>query len=84
MPRPYELDPQQLEARLDEMVSATFDDLQSQFLILPKGNGFIEFADFQAAYEALKRDTRAAMTGSVESTESAGCGGFIRGPTALS
>lgn len=59
MPRPYELTPPDLEARLDEMVASTFADLQSQFLALPKGNGFIEFADFQAAYETLKRDTAA-------------------------
>jgi len=59
MSRPYELDPAQLEARLDEMVGTTFADLQSQFLKLPLGGGFIEFADFQEAYECLKSETAA-------------------------
>lgn len=57
MPRPFELDPADLQEQLEESVDATFGDLQSQFLVLPKGNGFIEYADFQAAYEVLKRHT---------------------------
>jgi hypothetical protein len=59
MQRPFELDPAELEIRLDEMVAVTFGDLQSQFLVLPRGNGFISFEDFQAAYEVLKRQTSA-------------------------
>jgi hypothetical protein len=62
MPRPFELDPADLQHRLDETVETTFRDLQSQFLILPKGNGFIEYTDFQAAYEVLKRHTAAFAT----------------------
>jgi RNase P/RNase MRP subunit POP5 len=59
MQRPFELTEKQLHSRLDEMVDATFSDLQSQFLVLPKGNGFVEFSDFQHAYEVLKRNTSA-------------------------
>lgn len=59
MPRPYELTLAELEAGIEEMVDVTFGDLQSQFLSMPKGSGFIEFADFQTAYEALKRETAA-------------------------
>jgi len=59
MPRPFELDPTALLEHLDEMVDATFGDLQSQFLVLPKGNGFIEYSDFQDAYQILKRHTAA-------------------------
>jgi hypothetical protein len=59
MQRPFELDPVELEIRLDEMVAVTFGDLQSQFLVLPRGTGFIPFEDFQAAYEVLKRQTSA-------------------------
>jgi hypothetical protein len=59
MPRPFELDPAELQQRLDEMVEATFGDLQSEFWVMPKGNGFIEYLDFQAAYEVLKRTTAA-------------------------
>lgn len=39
------------------MVDSTFQDLQSQFLVLPKGSNFVEYADFQTAYEVLKRQT---------------------------
>lgn len=42
---------------MDEMVDVTFADLQSTFLILPKGTGFIEYVEFQEAYEVLKRET---------------------------
>ena len=59
MTHPFELSPRHLKSRLDEMVEATFGDLQSQFLILPRGAGFVEYADFQAAYEVLKRETHA-------------------------
>lgn len=62
MPRPFELSPADLEARLDEMVAVTFNDLQSQFLVLPKGNGFIPFENFQGSYETLKRHTSAFTT----------------------
>lgn len=59
MPRPFELDERELGASLDEMVDATFADLQSHFLVLPKGSGFIPYEDFQAAYEILKHHTSA-------------------------
>jgi hypothetical protein len=55
MPRPFELDPEELGRQLDAMVDVTFGDLQSQFLVLPKKDTFIEYPDFQAAYETLKR-----------------------------
>jgi len=39
------------------MVSSIFGDLQSQFLVLPKGPNFVEYSEFQAGYEVLKRET---------------------------
>jgi hypothetical protein len=59
MARPFELTFDELQNHLDEMVDITFGDLQSQFLILPRGSGFIEYSDFQDAYETLKRQTGA-------------------------
>ena len=41
------------------MVDVTFADIQSQFLVMPRGRNFIEFESFQDAYEALKRETDA-------------------------
>lgn len=59
MTHPFELTDVQLRDNIEEMVDVTFGDLQSQFLTLPRGSGFIEYADFQTAYEVLKRETGA-------------------------
>jgi hypothetical protein len=59
LPHPFEVDAAYLHARLDELIDVTFADMQSQFLVLPKGAHFIEFADFQNAYEVLKQETGA-------------------------
>jgi len=59
MQRPFELAPKELSRRLEEMVDVTFSDLSSEFLLIPKGNSFIDYSDFRAAYEVLKRHTRA-------------------------
>lgn len=59
MTRPFELAPTDLEAHIEAMVDVTFAVLTSQFLTLPKGTGFIEYAEFQAAYEVLKSATAA-------------------------
>ncbi len=62
MPRPFEVDAEYLASHLDEMVDSVFGDLESQFLVLPKGPNFVEYADFQNAYEVLKRRTDAFRT----------------------
>lgn len=57
MTHPYELDEEALAARIDEMVDVTFGDLTSQFLLLPRGNAFVTYADFRDGYEALRMAT---------------------------
>lgn len=57
--RPFEVEIDYLRSHIDEMITATFSDLQSQFLLLPKGGNFVEYGDFQSAYEVLKRHTNA-------------------------
>ena len=57
MKRPFELNQQELERRLEEMVDATISDLGSEFLLMPAGTAFIKYDDFQKAYEVLKRHT---------------------------
>jgi hypothetical protein len=42
---------------LDEFVSAVFSSLESEFLVLPKGEGFVAYEVFETGYEALKRTT---------------------------
>src|SRR5713101_1575018 len=46
-----------VQTRLDEFVSAVFSSLESEFLILPKGEGFVEYPVFEKGYEDLKRAT---------------------------
>lgn len=55
--RPFELTQEELEMRIDEMVTATMSDLSSEFLIMPSGAQFITYANFQSAYETLKKST---------------------------
>ena len=59
MQRPFEVESDYLSTHLDELITTTFSDLQSQFLLLPKGGNFVEYGDFQDAYETLKRYTNA-------------------------
>ena len=58
MTHPFEIHGNDLDSRLEQLIDVTFGDLQSQFLVLPRGPGFVEFADFQHAYETLKAETR--------------------------
>lgn len=57
--RPFEVSPTELEADLDVFVDVTFADLQSSFLVMPKGDSFVEYPRFREAYETLKRHTGA-------------------------
>lgn len=57
MTKPFELEPSELSTRLDEMVGETFGDLTSQFLLLPRGDVFLDYTDFRDGYEALRIET---------------------------
>ncbi len=57
MKYPFEVPFSELEANLDAFVSAVFSSLESEFLVLPKGRGFIDYPTFESGYEALKRAT---------------------------
>ena len=59
MARPFEIAAVDLQGRMDELVDSTFSDLQSQFLVLPRGSKFVEYHEFQGAYEILRRQTNA-------------------------
>jgi len=54
---PFEVPHAQIEANVDAFINAVFDTLQSSFLLLPRGPGFVAYAEFQQAYEVLKRHT---------------------------
>ena len=57
MPFPFEVGFEELESDLDTYIDAVFGCLESEFLVMPKGKGFVEFPVFEEGYEALKRGT---------------------------
>ena len=57
MPFPFEVGFDEVRSNLDACVDAVFGCLESEFLVMPKGDGFVEFPDFENGYEALKRAT---------------------------
>ncbi|GEM19777.1 hypothetical protein [Nitrosococcus oceani] len=57
MPFPFEVPFAEIESDLGTYVDEIFSCLQSEFLTLPKGPGFVEYPAFESGYEALKRTT---------------------------
>lgn len=57
MPFPFEVPFATIEKNLDTYVDEVFGVLQSEFLTLPRGEGFIDYPYFEQAYEVLKRCT---------------------------
>lgn len=64
---PFEAPLSELEAELDSHVSALLSSLESEFLVLPKGEGFVEYPLFEGAYESLRRATTGFRDWSAES-----------------
>ncbi len=54
---PFEATPEELEADLDPFVDAIFSSLESEFLVMPRGDGFINYPIFEDAFQELKRAT---------------------------
>jgi len=54
---PFDVPYAEVEAEIDVFVDAIFDALQSSFMLLPRGPGFVTYPEFQQAYEVLKRHT---------------------------
>lgn len=57
MPFPFEVPFADIAGNLDAYVDEVFGALQSEFLTLPKGEGFVEYPVFERGYEVLKRQT---------------------------
>lgn len=64
---PFEATVEQLEANIEYYVDNFIGSLQSFFMVMPKGSGFVDFPRFRAAYEVLKRGTANFRDFSVES-----------------
>ena len=54
---PFEVSFPEVQANPDKYVAAVFSCLESEFLVMPKGRGFIEYPVFEAGYEGLKQAT---------------------------
>lgn len=54
---PFEVTFEVLQADIDTYVDEVFGELQSDFLAMPKGKGFVEYSIFERGYEELKRVT---------------------------
>lgn len=64
--RPYQLSVPELAVHMDALIDATFADLTSQFMLLPRGSSFLEYPDFRAGYEALRKATGGFRTVTVD------------------
>ena len=62
MPFPFEVGFDKVQSDLDAYVDAVFGCLESEFLVMPKGDGFVEFPVFENGYEALKRPLGVSST----------------------
>lgn len=54
---PFKMDFLSIQADPEPCIDAIFSSLESDFLMMPKGKGFIEFPIFEQGYEALKKAT---------------------------
>lgn len=57
MPFPFEDPIDRVIGDIDAYIDEMFASLKSEFLAMPKGEGFVEYGVFEQAYEALKRST---------------------------
>lgn len=55
---PFEVPFDEIQRNAEQYVDAIFSCLESEFLVMPKGAGFIEYPVFERGYEALKTATR--------------------------
>ena len=54
---PFEIPYSKVLKDLDKFVTSVFSCLESEFLVMPKGIGFVEYPVFERGYEALKLST---------------------------
>lgn len=58
MKYPFEVPFSEMAEDIEPYVTAIFSCLESEFLVMPKGMGFIDYTVFEKGYEALKKATR--------------------------
>jgi len=55
---PFEASVSELREHTDQFVDSVFACLGSEFLLLPRGPGFVDYPTFETGYEALKQATQ--------------------------
>lgn len=55
---PFEASFDEIMQEAETYVDAVFSCLESEFLVMPKGSGFVEYPAFERGYEALKAATK--------------------------
>jgi len=55
---PFDVSPEIIAIDADPYVESVFSCLESEFLVMPKGEGFVEYPVFEKGYEALKAATK--------------------------
>ena len=63
---PFEAPLEEILKDPEPYVDAVFSCLQSEFLVMPRGLGFVEYAVFERGYEALKSATEEFSNLSIE------------------
>lgn len=56
-PQPFEHLFPEVETRIDDFAETIIASLESSFLTMPKGQGFVEYAAFENAYQAVRKAT---------------------------
>lgn len=54
---PFEVGYSEIQSDPEPYVDAVFGALESEFMVMPRGKGFVEFRTFENGYETLKRAT---------------------------
>lgn len=54
---PFDATAEELAAKLDSFVDVVFESLESEFLIMPRGPGFVDYTTFEHAYQELRIGT---------------------------
>jgi hypothetical protein len=52
---PFEASYAEIESNLDPYVDAVFSSLQSAFMVMPQGSGFVDYPVFEKGYQNLKK-----------------------------
>ena len=56
-PLPFQVTVRELQRHIEEYVDRVFDALESDFLVMPRGEGFIAFDTFDKGYKAIHEAT---------------------------